>query len=382
MARTPKALAQVEGHLTKAQRETRENAEKQLSSNEKIEMSAAVKKSKIAKDLFKRVTALLDSIGMDDAFYEAVINRYCVMTAECETLEHDLQRTEELLDLGGGGGGGGYTLTEHAAYVLAGRGYAVTIGSGGAANAGSADPSKSVAGDGGYSRFADLAKASGGKGASKNGGDGGSGGGGAAYTTTEQSPRVGRGGNGGTNGGNGNAGADGVSNGTAGNGQGTTTREFGETTGTLYSGGGAGGGGNGGDVSGNSSAGEANTGGGGGGGIWNNYGSSGGSGVVVIRNTRNQPVVITQQPQDVSAAENANAVFTVAASGTGLTYKWQFLAADNPYAWADTSAAGYNTDTLTVQALAYRNGYKYRCIITNADGVKTTSLPAALAIAE
>lgn len=62
MARPPKALAQVEGHLTKAQRETRENAEKQLSSNEKIEMSVAVKKSKIAKDLFKRVTALLDSI--------------------------------------------------------------------------------------------------------------------------------------------------------------------------------------------------------------------------------------------------------------------------------------------------------------------------------
>ena len=102
----------------------------------------------------------------------------------------------------------------------------------------------------------------------------------------------------------------------------------------------------------------------------------------MIRNTRNQPVVITQQPQDVSAAENANIAFTVAASGTGLTYKWQFQATDNPYAWADTSATGYNTDTLTVQALAYRNGYKYRCIITNADGVKTTSLPAALAIAE
>ena len=98
MARPPKALAQVEGHLTKAQRETRESAEKQLSSDEKIEMSAAVKKSKVAKDLFKRVTGLLDSIGMDDAFYEPVINRYCVMTAECETLEHDLQRTEELLD--------------------------------------------------------------------------------------------------------------------------------------------------------------------------------------------------------------------------------------------------------------------------------------------
>lgn len=303
-------------------------------------------------------------------------------------------------NLGGGGGGGGYTWTEHAVYVLAGREYDITIGSGGATNATSSDSSKCVAGDGGYSRFADLARASGGKGASKNGGAGGSGGGGAAYTTTANDPRVGRGGNGGTNGGNGSAGVEGASNGTAGTGQGTTTREFGETTGTLYSGGGAGsaynvddshgkggagGGGNGGDVYGSSSAGEANTGGGGGGGIWNSYGSSGGSGIIVIRNTRNQPVAITQQPQDATVAENANAVFTVAASGTGLTYQWQFLGtnvSETAIPWANVDLTGATTSTLTVQAMAYRNGYKYRCIITNTDGVKTTSLPATLTIAE
>lgn len=33
MARPPKALAQVEGHLTKAQRETRENAEGSVTTN-------------------------------------------------------------------------------------------------------------------------------------------------------------------------------------------------------------------------------------------------------------------------------------------------------------------------------------------------------------
>lgn len=112
-------------------------------------------------------------------------------------------------------------------------------------------------------------------------------------------------------------------------GQGTTTREFGEETGALYSGGGgggmnnfssvtqanhkpnggAGGGGNGcqaqswtTDEDGNVSvstkaptAGTANTGGGGGGGGQNNYvispayrgqGAAGGSGIVVIRNAR------------------------------------------------------------------------------------------------
>lgn len=316
---------------------------------------------------------------------------------------------------GGGGGGGGYTLTEHAAYILTGQTYNVTIGDGGATNNVNAENKTAdtqVGGDGGYSRFADLAKASGGKGGAKNGGAGGCGGGGAAYTTTDVSPRAGYGGNGGSNGNDGSKGFSGATgvDGTGGGGYGTTTREFGESTGDLYAGGGAGCGYNRNDNSGSggnggggqsayitwngtgtapdqaATAGEANTGGGGGGGLWSGGsvggGKKGGSGIIVIRNTRNQPVVITQQPQDVSAAENANAVFTVAASGTGLTYKWQFLAADNPYAWADTSAAGHNTDTLTVQALAYRNGYKYRCIITNADGVKTTSLPAALAIAE
>lgn len=90
-------------------------------------------------------------------------------------------------------------------------------------------------------------------------------------------------------------------------GQRTTTREFGEATGTLYAGGGAGGGeytyspggtgGSGGGGHGGTGGGSngvdaiANTGGGGGGGGADNddstgYGASGGSGILIIRNRR------------------------------------------------------------------------------------------------
>ena len=110
--------------------------------------------------------------------------------------------------------------------------------------------------------------------------------------------------NGGSDGGNGdpqNAANIGIDHwGSPGKGQGTTTREFGESTGTLYAGGGgaggngsaqakggSGGGGNGAWNGNQPSSGAANT-GGGGGGMYSNLTNvgKGGSGIVVIRNHR------------------------------------------------------------------------------------------------
>ena len=82
----------------------------------------------------------------------------------------------------------------------------------------------------------------------------------------------------------------------------------------------------------------------------------------------------------MTAAESANAVFTVTATGTGLSYQWQFLPTGSGTEWSDTSATGAKTNQLTVQALSYRNNYQYRCVMTNGDGVKTTSLPATLTV--
>ena len=172
-----------------------------------------------------------------------------------------------------GGGGGGYTKTQKNVQINVSSSYTITIGA-------ATQASKAF----GYT-------ASGGKngGSYITGGNGGSGGGAAG---SEQDD----GRNGGSNGGNGEDG----NWGDGGTGQGTTTREFGESSGTLYAGGGggawkgsgtygtggAGGGGNGANAYGNSGGnGTANK-GGGGGGSWGGTPGTGGSGIVVIRNAR------------------------------------------------------------------------------------------------
>lgn len=192
---------------------------------------------------------------------------------------------------GNGGGGGGYTLTNKSTTISKGVSYSIVIGAGGAA--GTSWPDREGK-EGGATKVAELGLAvGGGRGGSSgwNGGAGGSGGG-AAY-----------GGAGGSNGSNGTN-----SNGVGGYGQGTTTREFGDPSGKLYSGGGgaghagdrntqyggAGGGGNGnmeGTVGTLATPGEVNSGGGGGGGYYNQDnvtrgGRAGGSGIVIIRNHR------------------------------------------------------------------------------------------------
>ena len=195
---------------------------------------------------------------------------------------------------GGGGGGGGYTSTIRNVLLEKETDYTITIGDGGAY--GRID----YGGTGGTSTLL-TCTAIGGKGGTPGsinyplGGDGGSGGGAGGNQTNIA------GGNGGSDGSHGTK--VGLTNG--GNGQGTTTREFGESTGDLYAGGGGGAGGKnassgtnsgnglGGDGGGGHSgiAGTTNSGGGGSGGRPNTsladkfQAGAGGSGIVVIRKT-------------------------------------------------------------------------------------------------
>ena len=170
-----------------------------------------------------------------------------------------------------GGGAGGYTLTKRNDQIEVGTVYPIVVGSGGAVTA-AGETSSAF----GYKAAGGIA------GNADTGHNGGSGGGGGR-------------GSGGSNGSDGN-----LKSNTSGtvyeagkgqmslpgpNGETGNTREFGEETGTLYSGGGSGNsyGSNGGGEGGGGSAGvagTANTGGGGG----NN--AAGGSGIVIIRNAR------------------------------------------------------------------------------------------------
>lgn len=222
---------------------------------------------------------------------------------------------------GAGGGGGGYTKTVSNYSVTPGQKIAVTIGAGGSAPGNPAiGNTGSSGGTGGTSSLGNICSANGGNGGKPasygqyyggNGGAGGSGGGGGCLLSSGTgSPWARVGGTGGSNGGNGGNGQYHIADygqGTASNsgaGQRTTTKEFGSSNGTLYSGGGgggqyeisgsnagSGGGGRGATGSGTamyiySSAGSNGYGGGGGGGVFSsNFSlnpSRGGSGIVVI----------------------------------------------------------------------------------------------------
>lgn len=163
--------------------------------------------------------------------------------------------------VGGGGGGGGYATTGLNISVLPDTNYSIIVGAGGA-----------IATTGGTSSGLGQSAAGGHGTNTNNGGAGGSGGG----STTAA---------GGSNGANGGSYSPYV----GGAGQGSTTKEFGSATGTLYSGGGGGymsypgGDGGGGTGSTSGSGGSDGTDGLGGGGGQNH---AGGSGIVIIRNHR------------------------------------------------------------------------------------------------
>ena len=75
----------------------------------------------------------------------------------------------------------------------------------------------------------------------------------------------------------------------------------------------------------------------------------------------------------------SNATFTVAASGSGLTYQWQYKLA-NSTTWTDSPAASAKTASLTVEATTARNGNQYRCIVKDGSGNSVTSEAATLTV--
>lgn len=177
------------------------------------------------------------------------------------------------------GGGGGYTTTQKNIAVTKGYSYSIVVG-------GATGESSGF----GVSAKGGSSGSSGNNGAA--GGNGGSGGGNGCGNLSS-----------GHSGGSDGSDGYGDTYSAGGTGQGTTTREFGESDATLYAGGGggatggSGGDGGGGDATagGTAGSGVANTGGGGGGAYisTNSYGGvvygtpgSGGSGIVIIRNAR------------------------------------------------------------------------------------------------
>lgn len=94
----PAGVLRMEGrsHRTKAELEQRERAEKAQMTGKPMKEAADVKADAAAHATWKRVKALLASIGKDDALYEQVINRYCRLASEVDANQRELARLEKM----------------------------------------------------------------------------------------------------------------------------------------------------------------------------------------------------------------------------------------------------------------------------------------------
>lgn len=88
--------SEKKSHRTKAELKMREEGEKSLSTDIELKERKEVRQNKVAHKEFKRVQKILKNIDKNDAIYEAVINRYCLLQAECFDLE---ERREECYNL-------------------------------------------------------------------------------------------------------------------------------------------------------------------------------------------------------------------------------------------------------------------------------------------
>ena len=87
MARPSKPVLTVQGHRTKDELAVRRNAEAAMLTHVPMKMQFPKKDHKTAAKEFKRIKALLASIGKDDALYEQIINTHCLLVEECEQIE-------------------------------------------------------------------------------------------------------------------------------------------------------------------------------------------------------------------------------------------------------------------------------------------------------
>ncbi|MBR4692860.1 MAG: hypothetical protein IKP17_08885, partial [Oscillospiraceae bacterium] len=90
-------------------------------------------------------------------------------------------------------------------------------------------------------------------------------------------------------------------------------------------------------------------------------------------------LLFTEYPEDYYGSPGETAVFTAAAEGAGLSYQWQeadFV--EGAGTWADCNYPGSDSAVLSVPITADKNGYFYRCVVTNRDGLSLTSEAACL----
>lgn len=95
--RPPKHLQLIEGHMTKEEREKREEGEKALATSTPFKIWPKTRKNKVAAKHFRRLAKAFAAIKQCDVLYEQALNRYCLLLAECEALEARIPRMMEVI---------------------------------------------------------------------------------------------------------------------------------------------------------------------------------------------------------------------------------------------------------------------------------------------
>lgn len=89
-------------HRTKAELKQREEGEKALATGVALKERPEVKSNPVAHKEFLRLNRLLKTIEKNDAIYESIINRYCLLQAECYDFEQKREsfynNLEELIE--------------------------------------------------------------------------------------------------------------------------------------------------------------------------------------------------------------------------------------------------------------------------------------------
>ncbi len=85
-------------HRTKAELKQREQGEKALATGTALRERPEVKENPVAHKEFLRLNKLLKGIEKNDAIYEAIINRYCLLQAECTGLEEKRERCYKTIE--------------------------------------------------------------------------------------------------------------------------------------------------------------------------------------------------------------------------------------------------------------------------------------------
>ena len=83
-------------HRTKAELKLRKQGEKALATGVALKERPEVKSDPVAHKEFLRINKLLKNIEKNDAIYEPIINRYCMIQSECRMFD---ERREELYKL-------------------------------------------------------------------------------------------------------------------------------------------------------------------------------------------------------------------------------------------------------------------------------------------